>query len=402
MSTQSSPKIGLTTATIVGMNAMIGAGIFAAPALLASSVGPVGIVLYIGVVLSVWCMALSLARLAALFPQEGSFYTYAKQWGGHWIGLLASGLYLVGLVIAMGLLSQTAGSYIGHFFPTYSSTVLGFIVLLALVLLNMCGVVLSELGQQILIVCTLFPLLATTLLCFLHADIHNLFPFAPYGFGTNLLNATRLVIFGFFGFECAASLFNVVENPKRNVPRALTYSIIIVGLVYTLFIASLILSTPLVLFNNPLMPLSTILNMRFPGNYWLIMMIHMSILSAIVGTIHSMIWSSSSLALSLGSIGSKAIRLYTKQWPAFAQRIAVFCIGIGITTTFFSLSNLDLFFSCTALFIIASFILSFITLLTIQSEWRNGHNIIVIIGMSTAFIILYFALQGLLKALYIS
>src|SRR5918996_1117742 len=93
MSTQSSPKIGVTTATIVGMNAMIGAGIFTAPAALASSVGPAGIVLYAGVVLAVWCMALSLARLASLYPEEGSFYVYAKQWGGHWIGLLASGLY---------------------------------------------------------------------------------------------------------------------------------------------------------------------------------------------------------------------------------------------------------------------------------------------------------------------
>ena len=47
------------TATIIGMNAMIGSGIFTAPAAIASYVGPAGIIAYVFVVLSVWCMALS-------------------------------------------------------------------------------------------------------------------------------------------------------------------------------------------------------------------------------------------------------------------------------------------------------------------------------------------------------
>src|SRR5262245_2205421 len=108
MSTSHGTKIGLMTATIIGMNAMIGSGIFTAPAAIASYVGPAGIVAYIFVVLSVWCMALSLARLAALYPQDGAFYTYTRQWGGHAMGLLAGGFYIFGLIVAMGLLCQVA------------------------------------------------------------------------------------------------------------------------------------------------------------------------------------------------------------------------------------------------------------------------------------------------------
>lgn len=401
MSAQNSTKIGLITATIVGMNAMIGAGIFAAPAALASYVGPAGILVYIGVVISVWCMALSLARLAELFPAEGAFYIYAKQWGGHYVGLLASALYLLGLVVAMGLLSQVAGGYLTKFVPSLSGDLLGAIILAVLIVLNMCGVALSQLGQQILIATTLFPLLATTILCFLHADFNNLFPFAPHGLG-NMLKATRIVIFSFFGFECAASLFNVVENPARNVPRALTYSIIIVGLVYTLFITSLILSTPLALFADPKTPLSDILDIRFAGHAWLIMLIHISILSAIIGTIHSMIWSSSALALSLAHIASSKARIFAQQMPQLSQRIAVLAIGVGILTTFFSIHNLGLFFDLTSIGIIASFMLSLITLLTLRSEWKNGRNIITIAGLCTAGAIFCFAVQGVLEALYVS
>src|SRR5690606_878530 len=108
-------KIGVATATIVGMNAMIGSGIFTTPAALAANVGPAGILAFIFVVISAWFMAQSLARVAYLYPEEGAFYTYAKPWSGHVGGMLASMAYLFGLMIAMGLLAQMSGIYLQHF-----------------------------------------------------------------------------------------------------------------------------------------------------------------------------------------------------------------------------------------------------------------------------------------------
>ena len=201
MSSSSQSKISLAVATIVGMNAMIGAGIFAVPAALASNVGPAGILTFAFVIIAVWLMGSSMARVAQLYPQEGSFYTYAKQWGGHAMGLIAAGSYMIGLLIAMGLLAQVAGSYLHGYFPVFSSFGWGMIVLALLSFLNMLGVVLSEVGQLILICTTVFPLIATSLLCLTKADFSNLQPFMPYGL-TNIFAATKAVIFGFFGFEC--------------------------------------------------------------------------------------------------------------------------------------------------------------------------------------------------------
>lgn len=394
MSTSHGTKIGLMTATIIGMNAMIGSGIFTAPAAIASYVGPAGIIAYIFVVLSVWCMALSLARLAELYPQDGSFYAYTKQWGGHRMGLLASGLYLFGLVVAMGALCQVSGIYLARFFPSVSPTILGLSTLGSLVILNLFGVALSELGQQILIVTTIFPLLAIIGICLTHAQWSNLFPFAPFGFG-NVLKATKIAIFGFFGYECAASLFNVVDNPGKNVPRALTYSIAIVGILYTAFIASIILAAPLDLFKNPCVPLSDILGVVFPQYEWLLVIIHMAILSAIIGTIHSMIWSSSALLVSLArTVDVRLAHALSPNDPS-AHRAAVLVISAGITTTFTLISNLNLFFSLTALCIIAAQLLSLITLLKRPEEWKSGQNIITVIGICTALTIFYFAAEGI-------
>ena len=390
MAQDSVSKIGIATAIIIGMNAMIGAGIFTAPAAIGSLVGPAGIIAYLFVIIAVWFMAQSLARVAALFPEEGSFYTYTKKWGGHLGGSIAGSFYLIGLVIAMGLLSQAAGSNLQYpFFPTVSSHTLGLIALISLVVLNMFGMALSELGQQILICTTTFPLIVTTIMCFTKAQWVNLFPFMPHGL-RNVFQATRAVIFGFFGFECASSLFAIVKDPEKNVPRALTYSIFIVGTLYLLFVTSIIMSTPLHLFTDPQIPLSVVLETVFPNNTWILKAIHISILSAILGTIHSMIWSSSALMVSL---------LKQIKGIVLDQRITVLIIGFCIFLSFTFLKNLDLFFSLTAIFIVTAFMLSMITLLTIKEEWKGGKNLITIGGLITASIILYFAIEGLLQSL---
>lgn len=391
-------KIGVATATIIGMNAMIGSGIFTAPAAMAANVGPAGILAYIFVVIAVWFIAQSLARLAQLFPEEGSFYVYTKQWGGHTMGLIASGAYFTGLLIAMGLLSQMAGLYLAHFFPMLSPYALGLIALAVLVVLNMFGAVLSSLGQHILIVCTLFPLIAITILCLTKFNVSYLTPFAPYGF-ENVFKATRIVIFGFFGFECASSLFNIVHEPAKNVPRALTYSILIVGTVYTLFIASIILSTPLSLFTDPRIPVSETLATVFPEHPWLINIIHFAILSAIIGTIHSMIWSSSNLLTSI-------LRRFKNQTISgllasntLNNKTSVLLVGALIAISYMTFTSLNLFFSLTAIFIIFAFAASMLTLLLIPSEWKSGRNIVTLLGMGTALLMFTFAAQGFLTEL---
>ena len=156
-------KIGLFTATIIGMNAMIGAGIFSIPAALASNVGPVGVLTYVFVAISVWFIAQSLSRLSELFPEEGSFYIYSKKWAGHLGGLLTSFSYFISMVIGMGLLCKISGIYLKYYFYNTDSFLLGKYTLIGLSFLNILGVTISQLGQIILIFFTVFPLLVITM-----------------------------------------------------------------------------------------------------------------------------------------------------------------------------------------------------------------------------------------------
>jgi len=395
MTQNTAHKIGLATATIVGMNAMIGSGIFTAPSAMASNVGPAGILAYLFVVISVWFMGLSIARAAELFPNEGSFYAYIKPLAGHTLALITCASHILGIVVAMGLLTQNAGEYLHRLILSICPHNLGLIILTGLVALNTFGVALSAMGQRVLICCTLFPLLTIILICLTHLDLSNFVPFAPYG-ARNVLAATRIVIFGFFGFECASMMFNQVKNPIRNVPRALTYSVAIVGSLYLLFVASLIASIPLNLFENPNYPLLTdVLRVRFPGNNLIIWAVHISILSAMLGTVHSMIWSTSSALSSLIDIASKGTQ---KAWH-ITQQQCVPIVGLLIFSTFWLLKNQGLFFGFTALFMVSAYIGTMLMLLTIKKEWTSGRNICTLIGLTTASTILYFSIELIINSL---
>ena len=395
MSTQNNQKIGVSTATIVGMNAMIGAGIFSITSLLASQVGPAGILTYLFAFTAVWFIAQSIARVAQLWPQEGSFYNYASQWGGHKLGLASAGAYLVGLLIAMGLLCRYAGIYLHATFPTYSGQTLGMIALISLIVLNLMGVVLSKLGQHILIVCTVFPLLATTTMCLTKINLAHLTPFMPYG-PLSIIQGTRIAIFGLFGFECVASLFNVIENPKENLPKALKYSLVAVGMIYLLFISSIILSIPLNIFTeNSDVTIPQALQVLFPNSNFMLVLINFSILSAILGTVHSMIWSSSELMLSyLKSIRIEKLKSLISS-GLITQKTTVLLCGLAIFTSFISISNTDIFFSLTDVCLIFAFITAMAPLLYQRSEWKSGQNIKTVLGLISAFIIFGVALQTL-------
>lgn len=399
MSTAKSQKIGLATAVIVGMNAMIGAGIFSMTSSLASGVGPASMLSYLFAFFAVWFIAQSVARAAYLWPQEGSFYTYARQWGGHTLGLLAAGAYIFGFLIAMALLCKIAGGYLHSVIPSVSSQNLGLTTLAILVVLNVMGMALSEIGQYILIIFTVFSLLATTGLCLTQVNFSYLQPFMPYG-PISIIQGTPIAIFGLFGFECVTSLFGIVEHPEKNVPKALRYSLLLVGIIYFLFISSILLSIPLSVFtDNPKITIPQALQILFPNSRFIVYLITFSILSAIIGTIHSMIWSGSQLLVSYFAFFKNKTMKHLVASNIINQKSCVLLCGLVMLTCFVTISNLELFFAMTDVGLIFCFITTMIALLFEPNEWKSGQNIKTILGLITALIIFIIALQKLIEGI---
>lgn len=397
MSLSEKNKLGIITATIVSMNAMIGAGVFTIPSALAFNVGPAGILAYVFVIASVWCLAQVMATLAAKLKVGGSFYAYANVWGGHVAGLLAVSSYIIGLLVGIGLLVQIAGSYLHGLIPTFSPNTLGITLAVILTFLNAVGVKLSKLGQHILIACTVFPLVTIIIIGFKHASLSNFTPFAPHGF-ENVLAATKVVIFSFFGFESASSLFSIVRDPERNIPKTLTYSIGVVSTLYFLFAAAIISSIPMSLFMGERELLTNILTATFPGNQAIIMVVHFAILSAIAGTLHSMIWATSHLSMTtLGKFKNKHVKTILNK-GYFNNSMSAIMIGALTILTAMTLKNINLFFSFTALFILIAIATAIPALFKLKLVKGPGMIIKTVIGCTTIVMMCAFSVQGILEA----
>lgn len=378
-------KIGLAVAVVIGVNAMIGAGIFNTPNQLMLSVGPAGILTVILVSVGIWFMASAFARLAELYPQEGSFFTYAAAWGGKATGTAATMLYLVGMTIAMGLLSRTAGMYLQSMLGVSSPLHLGTLCLIVTALLTLLGVRTSKVGQYVMIACTLFPIAALTLLCLAAARGSNLLPFMPHG-ALSIAQASRIVVFNFFGFECAASLFKIMQNPQKNVGKAFVYSIGIVAAIYIAFVAAVIAAFgPHIALQE--VPLTQPLLAYYPNMTPLIALINISITSAILGTVHAMLWSASYLFSFITSQFNLEHVLLKPQTNALV-------LGLLILIPLYAITAIGSFFYLTASCVVTAYLLCIIGLL--RAQYRNTAAVI---AAGVGFTILTFAVQGLLQCL---
>src|SRR2546421_10791818 len=123
-------RLNVFDSVVVGLGAMIGAGIFVAfaPAAEAAGAG-----LLLGLVLAAavaYCNAMSSARLAALFPQSGGTYVYARERLGHLCGYGAGWAFVVGKIASCAAIALTFGHYLAPSLehPVAAAAVLGLTV----------------------------------------------------------------------------------------------------------------------------------------------------------------------------------------------------------------------------------------------------------------------------------
>ncbi len=238
-----SNKISLKAAIIIGMNAMIGFGVVVWPVFMSVKAGPAGIFSCILTIITALFIGLSLGRVASICPGKGWSYLYPSKLGGHKFGMISAICYLSGVVIAMGFLTQQAGVWAYQLIPIASPPLISTTILFLLTILVIAGAQTSSIGQYIIAICVMTPLIATGLFCWSNLNPIIFKSFMPHGV-TGILSATTTTIFGFLGFESIISLYAIIRNPQKNIPIACVTSILGVGALYTFFIPAILFSIP--------------------------------------------------------------------------------------------------------------------------------------------------------------
>ena len=225
--------VGKVGATLMSVNGMIGAGIFALPALLYSEVGNFAPWLFLIFGLLFAANTLICARLSNMFRSSGG----AQLWVQAAFGPLAG--FLAGFVIVLAQASGRAAtlyvlvSYLAVLFPVFAEPAaragaLAFL-LVALTGLTISGMKNSVGGLAVGTVIKIAPILILCLFAFASGGVASEFALPSFG---KVESVALLVFFAFSGANVASSTAGELKNPRRDLPITMLASLALIILFY--------------------------------------------------------------------------------------------------------------------------------------------------------------------------
>lgn len=234
---------------IVGLYAIFTLGLFAA--------GPAFFWAFPIVLIGQLLVAAVFGELSSRWPYAGSVYQWARHVRGTTWGWVAAWAYMWGLTIALSTLSYGAADFLLDIFGmgnagrwTITAVALGIVALGSLT--NMLGRRVLKVMVVASITCEVLGSVGLGIVLLLFYR-ENPFSALLSGFGTAgdgawaagpMLIAVAYVGWSFLGFEAAGSIAEEVEQPERNVPKAIIFSLLAVALTVMFSSAALILSIP--------------------------------------------------------------------------------------------------------------------------------------------------------------
>jgi basic amino acid/polyamine antiporter, APA family len=242
-------RLSLRDAVVVGLGAMLGAGVFAAPGPAAQAAGTWLLLGLAIAALVAYANATSSAMLAARYPEAGGTYVYARErLGGYW-GFLAGWSFVVGKTASLAAMALTFGAYVYE--PL--ARPLGIAAVVAMAGVNYLGVEKTARLTRAIVAVVLATLLGVVVASLLggSAGVGNLDPSLPAG-PLGVLQAAGLLFFAFAGYARLATLGEEVVDPQVTIPRAIPIALGIVVATYVLvFGAALLAAGPATLAGAP-------------------------------------------------------------------------------------------------------------------------------------------------------
>jgi amino acid transporter len=227
--------ISLIGVSFLVLNGMIGAGIFALPSVIAAQAGLLSPWLFLGVGFLFITVVLTFAELTSYFRESGGPVLYTTAAYGPLMGFNTGWILFLGRLTAFAANTNVMVLYMMSLTPWVGDGTVraGLIILIcgSLTLVNVIGVkdgMRTVFGFSIL---KLTPLVLMIILGLQYTSIEN-FSFADLPTVDDLGGTTLLLIYAFIGFEQATVSAGETKNPRRNVPRALVYTIIGTGILY--------------------------------------------------------------------------------------------------------------------------------------------------------------------------
>jgi len=223
-------RLGARDAVVLGLGAMVGAGVFSAFAPAAAAAGSwllVGLLLAAAVA---YCNATSSAQLAAQYPTSGGTYLYGRERLGEWWGFLAGWAFVVGKTASLAAMALTFAAYSVPD-PWQRPVAVAAVVLLAAV--NYRGITRTAQLTRVIVTVVLLALGTGVLVSLVGGSpassrLHLTSDVGVLG----VLQSAGLLFFAFAGYARIATLAEEVRDPRRTIPRAITVALLLTVCLY--------------------------------------------------------------------------------------------------------------------------------------------------------------------------
>ncbi|PIP82074.1 MAG: hypothetical protein CO113_01070 [Elusimicrobia bacterium CG_4_9_14_3_um_filter_62_55] len=230
----------------LGLNAIIGSGIFLFPGTLASLVGPASVLAFLvcGGLLSF--VALCYAELGAMLPGNGGSFLYAREAFGDTIGFGVGFVAWAAAVLSGSAVAAVLASHAAFFHPVFEGTwaakTTACLLLLIFAEVNRRGLKFGAWTVDGLTAAKLIPLLVLVAICLPKTSGQAFTPF--WGGEGKFGYAVFLALWALQGFEVAPVPAGETENPQRDLPKAVLGSLIFAAVIYAVIQAAAVGSFP--------------------------------------------------------------------------------------------------------------------------------------------------------------
>ena len=314
-------ELGVFGATMLGLGAMVGTGVFVSIGVAAGAAGSAVLFAIVLAALVAACNALSSAQLAASHAVSGGTYEYGYRYLNHWLGFTAGWMFLCAKSASAATAALGFAGYFSRLIGLDASAAMtglatGAVALLtALVLL---GIRRSSWTNAVIVSITLAALglfVLAGMPRLVAAGAGNLLPLLPAETdgARGFLYATALMFVAYTGYARIATLGEEVKDPRTHIPRAIVATLIVTAVLYVAVAAvalgSLGAERLAAVTAETATPLEAAA--RGLGFPWLAMVVAVGSVTAMLGVLLNLILGLSRVALAMGRQGDLP--------PAFAR-----------------------------------------------------------------------------------
>ena len=253
-------SITLFQLTMFGVGATIGTGIFFVLAEQVPVAGPAVLFAFLIAGFAAGLTALCYAEMSSMIPVSGSSYSYAYATLGEGLAFMVAACLVMEYGVSAGAVAVGWSEYLHNLIMITTGYELprallhaplvaegyslkfggdGYINLPAAILVGMCCLLLmrgsreSARANAVMVVIKLGVLALFIAIALTAFKAENFTPFAPHGFA-GVSAAAGSIFFTFVGLDAVSTAGEEVENPRRNLPRAIIMALIIVISFYLL------------------------------------------------------------------------------------------------------------------------------------------------------------------------